>query len=85
MSTILRTGYEIREGAAMIAARVAAADHSVRVDVDLCECGETRYRGRCYNVGGCRDAERAGSAQSLRRGSAASAAPAAWNLGGRVD
>ena len=77
------TGYNIREGGAMLAARFEEG-HSVAVD-NLCGCGETLYRGRCYNVGACRDAERSSSAQSLRRGAAASAAPAAWSLGGRVD
>lgn len=51
-----------------------------------CACGEILTpRGVCLNVGDCPSADRTASRQSLRRGRAASAAPAAWSLGGRVD
>jgi len=73
-----RTGYNVREGSAILADRFES-------ELQLCECGETPYRGRCHNVGECRQAERSAVRQSLVRGTAASARPAAWNLGGRVD
>jgi hypothetical protein len=51
-----------------------------------CSCGEILTpRGHCLNVGGCDTADRAATRSSLRRGTAASARPAAWTLGGRVD
>ncbi len=86
-----RTGYNVREGSAILADRFAEfelEEHgrpSFVEPLDVCDCGETRYRGRCHNVGACRQAERSAVRQSLQRGIAASARPAAWNLGGSVD
>ena len=85
-----RTGFNVREGSAMLAERFAVQTPFVPLEgpetaLDVCDCGETRYRGRCHNVGECRQAERSAVRQSLVRGTAASARPAAWNLGGRVD
>ena len=80
----VRTGFNVREGSAILAERFELASETV-IEVDICDCGETRYRGRCHNVGACREAERSAVRQSLQRGTAASARPAAWNLGGRVD
>lgn len=48
-------------------------------------CGESLMPDApCMNVGACSTADTAASAQSLRRGKAASA-PAAWTFGGNVD
>lgn len=73
-----RTGYNIREGSAILADRFA--------ELAVCTCGETvAPNGRCLNVGGCARADRAASRSSLSRGVAASARPAAWNVRGGVD
>ena len=113
MSVDVITGYNVREGSAILAERLqertdqaAAAKYLARsgdpmqelapddvegrailadLRLDICDCGETRYRGRCHNVGACRDAEKGAVRQSLSRGTAASARPSAWNLGGSVD
>jgi hypothetical protein len=74
-ATVGRTGYNVREGSAILADRFR--------ELSVCSCGETEYRGKCLNVGGCPRADRAASRQSLRRGAASSVA--AWTLGGRVD
>ena len=51
-----------------------------------CDCGEILTpRGHCLNIGACTTADRQATRGSLRRGTAASSAPAAWTLGGRVD
>ncbi len=83
MSALVRTGYNVREGSAMLADRFA--EPIAEPAVEVCDCGETLYRGRCHNVGACRQAERSAVRQSLQRGTAASTRPSAWNLGGRVD
>jgi len=58
----------------------------LRHELAICgECGTVTYRGKCLAVGMCRSADRAASRQSLRRGRAASSAPAAWSASGRVD
>lgn len=75
------TGYNVREGSAMIADRIADTPAALEV----CECGETLYQGRCYNVGDCRAAERRAVRASLVTGAAASARPAAWTVSGGVD
>jgi len=80
----VRTGYNVREGATMLAARVAPELEPAVIGA-ICDCGETMYRGRCYNVGACRDAERSAVRGSLVRGTAASVRPSAWTIGGRVD
>lgn len=74
-------GYSIAEASAMIAERIAERE------LATCgECGEVLSpRGHCLSVGACSRADRQASRQSLRRGAAASARPAAWTLGGRVD
>lgn len=75
----IRTGYEIREGAQILADRIAEL-------APCAGCGETLPpNGKCQNVGDCRRADRSASRASLTRGSARSARPAAWTLGGRVD
>lgn len=63
------------------------ADATALVDrLPKCQCGEILSpRGQCLNVGGCDTADRAATRSSLRKGTAASARPAAWTLGGRVD
>jgi hypothetical protein len=63
------------------------ADAAALVDrLPKCDCGEILSpRGHCLNVGGCETADRAATRSSLRKGTAASARPAAWTLGGRVD
>lgn len=73
------TGYRIRAGAAILADRFS--------DLPTCaDCGDTLSpRGQCLQVGTCRRADRSASRSSLTRGAAASARPAAWSLGGRVD
>lgn len=77
--TELRTGYEVRAGAAILADRFQ--------DLPTCgHCGDVLTpAGKCLNVGTCRTADRQASRQSLRRGAAASARPSAWTIGGRVD
>lgn len=84
----LAAGYNPRFGSAILADRIrtAALEDEDGAALESCaECGETLYRGRCYAVGSCRTAERRAVRASLIRGTAASARPAAWNLGGRVD
>ena len=82
MSAILAgdsTGYNVRQGSRILADRFAA--------LSVCAgCGDTvAPSGKCLNVGDCRRADRQASRSSLARGTAASARPAAWTLGGRVD
>lgn len=82
MSTVFegqRTGYNLREGSAILADRIAS--------LSVCSgCGEhVAPSGKCLNVGDCRRADRAASRSSLARGTAASSRPAAWTFGGRVD
>lgn len=63
-------------------------DASPTADVGLLcgACLETLDpHGRCLNVGACLESHTAAARPSLRRGAAASARPAAWTLGGRVD
>lgn len=73
-----RTGYEIREGSAILADRFA--------ELAICSCGETiTPAGKCLNVGACNRADRQATRGSLARGTAASSRPSAWNLGGMVD
>ena len=74
----VRTGYELREGSAILADRFT--------ELERCYCGDPLSPdGRCLNVGGCSRADSDASRQSLRRGTAAAARPAAWTMGGRVD
>lgn len=57
-----------------------------RLQLATCDCGETiTPRGHCLNIGACPTADRHATRGSLRKGTAASTAPAAWTLGGRVD
>lgn len=72
-------------GTSMIADALTPT-HEVARDLATCRCGETLPpSGRCQNVGTCADADRNASRSSRIRGTAASARPQAWTLGGRVD
>jgi hypothetical protein len=82
---MLRTGYNIAEGSAMIAERIETAERIAETLPSCSACSEVLFDGRCLNIGECHRAHRTASAQSLRRGTAASTRPAAWTLGGRVD
>lgn len=74
----LAAGYDPRAGSAILADRFAS--------LPRCTCGEILTpAGKCLNIGDCRRADRGATRASLARGTAASARPAAWNLGGRVD
>lgn len=77
--------------ATLVPSRIADASalHTRLVEsgaLTVCSCGETvTPSGRCLNIGDCRHADRSATRGSLRRGAAASARPAAWNVRGGVD
>lgn len=84
------TGYNIRQGSAILAERAAEVQpvwlYGPGGRLIICQCGETvPPAGHCQNVGTCTAADKAATRQSLSRGTAASARPAAWQGSGRVD